>query len=172
MFRKKTSPYGGDCLVADQKIPRGSFVFPADEWTDDERRGWHTLTIPEVMALTENERSAFLTYSYDVDFERTVGTLDSELAAHGSNFVNHCCSPNLGFDSNGNVVAIKDIIQGEELTMDYGTFVVNFDQDFICDCGADNCRGPILKDDWRFLSRYGKLKFPRFIQEKIDQNHK
>eukprot|EP00742_Colponemidia_sp_Colp-10_P024667 GILJ01029662.1.p1 GENE.GILJ01029662.1~~GILJ01029662.1.p1 ORF type:complete len:281 (+),score=35.76 GILJ01029662.1:25-867(+) len=55
---------------------------------------------------------------------------------------NHSCSPNMAFeDENGlNVVAKRDIIAGEELTMDYRTFMRSTEiLPFRCLCGATDC---------------------------------
>ena len=169
MFRKRPSAYGGDCLAADQFIPFDAFVFSAEEWSTETRPGWSTLTKRQIQELSPQDRYAFLEYSYDIDFDRSVGTFDADLATHGSNLINHRCDPNLGFDGAGNVRALRDIQAGEELTMDYGTFVVNTDQTFVCDCGSSNCRGAILRDDWMMLCRYGKHRFPGFIQRKVDE---
>lgn len=168
MFRKRTSSHGGECLVADQHIQADSLVFSSEEWTSERREGWTVLSIDEIAALTEEARKAFLEYSYDVDWDRSVGTFDRALATHGSNFINHSCDPNLGFDRAGNVRALRDVRAGEELTMDYATFVVTSDQSFVCGCDSYNCREVILHDDWMMLYRYGKYIFQGFIQEKVD----
>jgi D-alanine-D-alanine ligase len=55
---------------------------------------------------------------------------------------NHSCDPNTEF--NGlNVVAVKHILQGEELTLDYAQFLDPSMEPFQCKCGANNCRGKI-----------------------------
>ena len=152
-------------LVATNSISSGTIVFSASDWTSDEKLGWHTLTVDVINELPESLKQQFLVYSYDVDFNRTTGTINHALATHGSNFVNHSCSPNLGFDISGNIVAIRDIQQEDELTIDYGTFVVNFDQDFICNCKSSNCRKVIKKDDWKQLINNKEIVFPKFIRD-------
>ena len=58
---------------------------------------------------------------------------------------NHSCEPNMAFGENRslNVVAIRDIGVGEELTMDYRTFVDDNMKPFYCYCGTSQCAGLI-----------------------------
>ncbi len=53
---------------------------------------------------------------------------------------NHSCNPNTGYDGL-NVIALKDIPAGTELTLDYATFLDETMESFACQCGAVNCRG-------------------------------
>lgn len=55
---------------------------------------------------------------------------------------NHSCEPNTAY-SGLNVIALRDIRSGEELTVDYGTFANPEAPPFRCSCGAENCRGTI-----------------------------
>ncbi len=55
---------------------------------------------------------------------------------------NHSCEPNTAY-SGLNVIALRDIWTGEELTIDYGTFANPEAPPFRCACGAENCRGTI-----------------------------
>jgi D-alanine-D-alanine ligase-like ATP-grasp enzyme len=53
---------------------------------------------------------------------------------------NHSCNANTAY--NGlNVLATREIAKGEELTLDYGSFLDQNMQPFNCTCGATNCRG-------------------------------
>lgn len=52
---------------------------------------------------------------------------------------NHSCSPNTAY-MGLNLVAIKSILQGEELTMDYAQLLDDSAETFDCQCGAPNCR--------------------------------
>jgi len=55
---------------------------------------------------------------------------------------NHSCSPNTRYDGL-NVVATEDIAAGDELTLDYASFLDEHMEPFTCHCGAPNCRGRI-----------------------------
>ncbi|HWH63837.1 MAG TPA: SET domain-containing protein-lysine N-methyltransferase, partial [Ginsengibacter sp.] len=52
---------------------------------------------------------------------------------------NHSCDPNTKY-SGLNVIATKPITIGEELTLDYTSFLNNEMESFICNCGAGNCK--------------------------------
>lgn len=65
-------------------------------------------------------------------------------ADHIENYVNHCCSPNLGFtDGSLHLRALRDIAAGEELTWDYSTSINEPGWSFTCHCGAQGCRGQV-----------------------------
>jgi D-alanine-D-alanine ligase len=53
---------------------------------------------------------------------------------------NHSCDPNTGFEGL-NVVALRNISKGEELTLDYANYCDEWMEPFECHCGAENCRG-------------------------------
>ncbi len=55
---------------------------------------------------------------------------------------NHSCNANTGY-SGLNVVALRDIKKGEELTLNYASFLDETMEPFNCQCGAPNCRGLI-----------------------------
>jgi D-alanine-D-alanine ligase len=55
---------------------------------------------------------------------------------------NHHCEPNTRYDGL-NVIALKAIAAGEELTLDYGNFLDEHMQPFACKCGSNKCRGTI-----------------------------
>lgn len=55
---------------------------------------------------------------------------------------NHCCDANTGYIGL-NVVALKDISKGEELTLDYTSFLDENMEPFNCTCGSKDCRGLI-----------------------------
>lgn len=55
---------------------------------------------------------------------------------------NHSCSANTAFDGL-NVIATQNIKIGEELTLDYASFLDENMEPFKCQCGSPNCRGLI-----------------------------
>jgi len=55
---------------------------------------------------------------------------------------NHSCEPNTEFVGL-NVVAMRDIADGEELTIDYARSMNESSASFDCHCGAPSCRGTV-----------------------------
>jgi D-alanine-D-alanine ligase len=55
---------------------------------------------------------------------------------------NHSCSPNTEYKGL-NVIATRSISKGEELTLDYSSFLDENMEPFHCQCGASQCRGLI-----------------------------
>jgi D-alanine-D-alanine ligase len=55
---------------------------------------------------------------------------------------NHSCDPNTRFDGL-DVVAIRGIRAGDELTLDYAQFLDASAEAFECRCGASTCRGRV-----------------------------
>jgi SET domain-containing protein len=64
-------------------------------------------------------------------------------------FVNHCCDPNLWHVGPYEIAARRDVIAGEELTVDYGTNSGADGFSMACTCGSSLCRGQVSSDDWR-----------------------
>lgn len=58
-------------------------------------------------------------------------------------FLNHSCDPNVGIKGKVNVVAIKNIKEGEEITLDYSITESDELWEMKCECKATNCRGII-----------------------------
>jgi uncharacterized protein len=58
---------------------------------------------------------------------------------------NHSCNPNCGISENLELIAIKDIGEGEELCWDYSTSMLERHWTMECNCGEKNCRR-IIKD--------------------------
>ncbi len=56
---------------------------------------------------------------------------------------NHSCDPNTSYDGL-NLVALRNIQLGEELTLDYAELLDESVQPFDCQCGSSNCRKRIM----------------------------
>ena len=63
-------------------------------------------------------------------------------------FINHSCEPNVGFAGNIVLVAMREVIAGEELTTDYALFD-DYDGQMTCRCNTASCRRVIDGHDWR-----------------------
>lgn len=58
-------------------------------------------------------------------------------------FINHSCDPNSAIIGTRTVIALKNINQDEEITMDYSLTEAGQDWSIVCSCGSKNCRGKI-----------------------------
>jgi SET domain-containing protein len=132
----------------------------------------------ELISLEESERrypstpdaaeEAEHTYLLMLDDERVI---DANAGGNDSRFINHCCTPNcepMVFGDAMWIVAVRDIVPGEELGYDYA---IELDERhtstrkkrFPCTCGAAACRGSLLRPKRqpmdplvrRALSRFG-----------------
>jgi D-alanine-D-alanine ligase len=62
--------------------------------------------------------------------------------------INHSCDPNAWIEGL-DLVARRPIDAGEEITIEYATFVARTGEPFDCHCGADDCRGRVTPQDWQ-----------------------
>jgi D-alanine-D-alanine ligase-like ATP-grasp enzyme len=74
--------------------------------------------------------------------------------------INHSCDPNTWLEGL-DIVARRDIAQGEELTIDYATFCGPAMAPFACQCGSPDCRGLVTGDD-HLLPEIGERYAGRF----------
>jgi hypothetical protein len=148
----------------------GAGVVLIHRWHDEYRglKGWQVLSVEEIDRLPPASRALFLRYGLDHDFGYICGPTDLAHVTSLDNFINHACAPNLGYDDAGNVVALREISPGEELRIDYGSFIVNYDEPFQCSCGHESCRGTISRDDWRILASRPGVILPPFVRRRIE----
>jgi hypothetical protein len=165
---KRIKAEGGFGLFASGNIQPATVIVP--QWHEDfyvGMEGWHSLGLQEILRLPAEKRDLFFRYGLDVDIGRIVGPWDERFVTTLDNFINHSCAPNLTYDLLGNVIAREFICGGQELTIDYGCFTVNLDEDFDCACGSSACRRRVRKDDWRTLALQYGYAMPRFLHEHI-----
>src|SRR5436853_6301623 len=153
---------------ATEDLDEGTIVIP--HWNEaSDGEGWIRLDRRQVQNLPPDARALFRRYGLDTDFDEILGPADIRFVTDPDNFINHSCDPNLRYDAAGNVVAARDIRKGEEVFIDYGCFIVNFDEPFNCSCGAANCRGRIRRRDWKKLAATYGMNMPRFLHSRIAQ---
>ena len=153
---------------AAEDLKEGTIVVPS--WHEafyDGMEGWVRLDRRQVRQLPRDAKKLFLRYGLDQDFDQIIGPVDIRYVTTPDNFINHSCDPNLRYDEAGNVVAARDIRKGEEVFIDYGCFIVNFDEPFNCSCGAANCRGRIRRQDGKKLAVTYGMNMPRFLHSRI-----
>jgi hypothetical protein len=165
---KRLKSAGQAGLFTTIRLAAGTVVIP--QWHDgfyDGMEGWQVLDTHEILALPAREFQLFRRYGLDVDFTRIVGPLDEQYVTTLDNFVNHSCEPTMAYDTLGNVICARDLNIGEELTVDYGCFTVNFDEGYPCECASASCRGTVTCHDWRALSRKYGYAMPKFLHGRI-----
>lgn len=66
-------------------------------------------------------------------------------SGQADDYVNHSCEPNSAFRGGLNLVALRDIARGEEITWDYSTAIDEADfAGFPCACRSPHCRGKVM----------------------------
>ena len=94
-----------------------------------------------------------------------------------TDFFNHSCKPNAGFNGQIFLVSMRDICKGEEITFDYGMVLYRTkgikSYKLKCLCGSKKCRGYITDNDWKNLDlqRTYKGYFQYFLSSKIENNN-
>jgi RimJ/RimL family protein N-acetyltransferase len=89
--------------------------------------------------------------------------------AAGPGGANHSCDSNLWMLDARTVGARRDIVAGEELTLDYALFSVAPEWRMACHCGSSLCRGVVTGNDWllpELQQRYAG-HFSPFINARI-----
>ncbi len=81
-------------------------------------------------------------------------------------FVNHSCDPNAGIKNNRDIVAIKPIKKGDEITFDYAMVAID-DWTMQCHCGSSKCRKIISTFD--VLDEETKKKYYDYILDCMKQ---
>ncbi len=75
--------------------------------------------------------------------------LPADLNNMGSSwYFNHSCEANIAYDDEGNFIADRDLVAGEELFLDYGRMFTDPGFRMTCACGHPNCRGVVSGNDW------------------------
>jgi len=140
--RRKINPFvikgnsiSGFGIYANRDIDEGEYIFPGEE------KAQRLVTLRHVEKnWSEDEKEVFRRYAYPISKEVFL-LWDNDPTKWAPQ--NHSCDPNTAY--NGlNVVTIRPVAKGEELTLDYATFLDKNMQPFHCLCGAANCRGLIM----------------------------
>lgn len=78
-------------------------------------------------------------------------------------YINHSCNPSAGIRGSIEIVAMRDIKKGEEITFDYSTSESEDGWTLVCQCGEENCRR--LIESYELLPAELKLKYGDFTSE-------
>lgn len=93
---------------------------------------------------------------YTVDFHTQIGPKKwMGPSGKADDFVNHSCDPNAGLTEPLELIAVKNIQPGEEITWDYSTWIIDDPWSIPCKCGSKRCRKVVA--DW--------LSIPKEVQK-------
>jgi len=102
---------------------------------------------------------------------------------HGepADYFNHSCNPNCGMDSPISLVAMRDILVGEEACFDYAMSDSSNYDEFDCHCESQNCRKTITGRDWQrpelqeryfgFFSPYLQQRIGKPVRQDLHKNN-
>jgi hypothetical protein len=151
---------------------QGWGVFARTDIRKDERLaifGGKIMLIDEMYQIPEEMQR----YTMQIEDRFVLGPAGT--VPEDTDFFNHSCDPNSGFRGQVFLVAMRDIIAGEEITFDYGMTVaesVGSDMIFAmdCSCGSPRCRKKITEQDWMLPDLQLRYKgyFSPYIQDKIE----
>lgn len=119
-------------IEAARDIKQGEIIFRGEERAQRITTRRHVET-----TWSAADKVTFAQYAYPLSDE--VYILWSE-DPHDWAPQNHCCFPNTAYDGL-DVIALRDIAKGEELTLDYATFCNEEAGSFNATCSKPNCRG-------------------------------
>jgi len=111
-----------------------------------------------------------------IDIRRHTVQIEEELylasigAEDPPDFINHSCEPNAGLDGQIAIVAMRRIMPGEEVTIDYAMCDGSPYDEFDCACGSSLCRGKVTGDDWRNPALWKRYAghFSPYLQRRIE----
>ncbi len=83
-------------------------------------------------------------------------------------YINHSCDPNVFFDTTAmQVVALREIRDGEELTFFYPSTEWQMTQSFTCYCGSATCLGEIKGAAFLTEDAWKRYRLSDFIQQQL-----
>ena len=133
-YRMKGNAIAGYGIYAIEDIKMNELIFKGEELPQ------RIVTRNYVFQnWNEKEKENFRRYAYPISKEVFL-LWDHDPTAWAPQ--NHSCNSNTGYQGL-NVIATKNICKGEELTLDYASFLDENMEPFDCQCGAANCRGLI-----------------------------
>jgi len=121
--------------------------------------------------MTESEFQAFqakaerydaVQIGEDLHLVDTSGALEKAAVS-----LNHSCDSNLWMSDEVTLIARRDIVLGEEITVDYALFTTQptWELEVACNCGSPFCRHTITGNDWQLADLHQRYKghFSPFI---------
>lgn len=87
-----------------------------------------------------------------------------------ADYLNHSCDPTCCIRGSLEIVAMRDIQPGEEITTDYAMIDVDSAFHMFCNCGSQRCRGVVTGEDWKLPELKIRYKgcFSGYIRKKLE----
>jgi D-alanine-D-alanine ligase-like ATP-grasp enzyme len=152
-FKLKGSALSGYGIFASQTIKKGEIIFGGEGMAQ------RIISKKFVDAhWNDKQKTDFKHYAYPISKE--VYILWDENPVNWAP-QNHSCDANTAYVGL-NVVAIRTIAEGEELTLDYALFLDQNIEPFACTCGSTNCREIVFgkKENSITKSNGRRIKIP------------
>lgn len=154
------SPIDGYGLFLTDAVPAGTVVI---------RLGGRLVTDAELAALiatTDTDPTAPYVDTITID-EGAHLVLSSETVIH---FGNHSCDPTMWHVGPYELASRRDLVAGEEATVDYCTQSGAEGFDMTCHCRSERCRGRISSEDWQLteLQELYRGHWVPALQQRID----
>ncbi len=153
--------YSGGLVGRDRRVDVRNYFSPRAESREIPRTGFGSFAIAPIgigtvvatFGGTIMSRSVFRNYpieqqSRSLQIETDSFALGPELPEPGD-LINHSCAPNCGMRNATQVVAMRPIAIGEEITFDYSMSDASDYDEFDCECGTPQCRKRITGNDWK-----------------------
>jgi len=129
--------------------------------------------------INRPEFAAILHHAFQIDAEFNICPMgDGPEHTDGVFAVNHSCEPTCGMRGQVELIALRDLRPGEEITYDYAMTDVDNQsmtcQEMKCLCGTKSCRGVITGSDWEneeLRRKYGGY-FSTYVQRLIDTQNR
>jgi len=135
----KKSKIGGKGLFAKRDIKKGEII-----------------GVVKGPIIPDNEDSY---KKYGEDHLHPINYSEAILNSNFTKYTNHSCNPNCGLKDGIKIVAMKDVKNSEEITIDYDT--LEYSWEMVCNCGSPKCRKKIR--GYKYLRGGLKRKYKGFI---------
>jgi uncharacterized protein len=151
---RRTTPLAGDGLFVAEPIAKDELLVV---W------GGVIVTTDELLKLPDFARSRAV--QVEEDHHLTSGLVDDI-----ADCVNHSCTPTAGLSGQISLVALHDLVPGDEIAFDYAMSDAHPSFLMKCYCGQSNCRKMITGNDWKLPDLQNRYKgyFSPYIQRKIN----
>jgi len=148
----------GKSLYATQNIESGEII------TDSSNGPLRFISGREARNYPDTIKS----FLFQVDTDRYLVYGNPEVR-NDADFMNHSCNPNCGIKDTFKIVAMRNIVAGEEITYDYAMNESAYAFTLHCRCGSPRCRQVITGLDWyqkNLQSAYNGY-FSDYLQKKL-----